>query len=464
MGIGKIIGITVVGLGILGAAGFAVVKSPIGKKFTGQSTDRQQMGTPVRLEAVTIGDLQRTISAPGSIEPRTLVKISSQVSAKVLALPFREGDLVQAGDVVVRLDPQNLVAALDSAKAGLKQQEASLLGSKASEINARLQYERLLSLQETGDATKSELDSAEAAYLQAQSNIAVIEATIEQAQARIEQAQKDLDNTNITSSITGLVIALSTEVGETVIVGTTNNPGSVIMEIADLSEMLLQAAVDEANIAPVEIGQDTTIYINAYSDRTYTGTVSNIARKRQVAGDGTGTFEVEIPINLAEGETLYTGLTASTDIAVEHFYDSMLVPSQAVLDRRIEDLSEEVAKNNDQIDPNKTFARVVYKLVDGKAIATPVLVGASDLTNSVITAGVEEGDQIIVGPYRVLVTLRHDMRVRDMDAEPETDPDATPDASADPEQKKSEEVSDEEDEDSDHNPSESDSTDTEEDS
>ena len=420
MGFGKIIGITVVGIGIMGAVGFMVVKSPIGQKFTGQGNSEEPFGTPVRLEAVTIGDLQRTVSAPGSIEPRTLVKISSQVSAKVLALPFREGDLVHEGDVVVRLDPQNLVAALDSAKAGLKQQQASLLGSEASLINARLQFDRLQSLQETGDATKAELDSAEAAYLNAQSGKAFIEASIEQAQARIEQAEKDLDNTNITSSITGLVISLSTEVGETVIVGTTNNPGSVIMEIADLSEMLLKAAVDEANIAPVEIGQDTTIYINAYTDRTYTGTVSNIARKRQVAGDGTGTFEVEIPIDLEEGETLYTGLSASTDIAVEHFYDAMLVPSQAVLDRRIEDLPEDVVKGNEEIDPNKTFARVVYKVVDGKAIATPVLVGASDLTSSVITAGIEEGDQIIVGPYRVLVTLRHDMAVSDMNAEPET--------------------------------------------
>ncbi len=430
MGFGKIIGITVVGIGIMGAVGFMVVKSPIGQKFTGQGNSDEPFGTPVRLESVTMGDLQRTVSAPGSIEPRTLVKISSQVSAKVPALPFREGDLVHEGDVVVRLDPQNLVAALDSAKAGLKQQEASLLGSEASLINARLQFDRLQSLHETGDATKAELDSAEAAFLNAQSSKAFIEASIEQAQARIEQAEKDLENTNITSSITGLVISLSTEVGETVIVGTTNNPGSVIMEIADLSEMLLKAAVDEANIAPVEIGQDTTIYINAYTDRTYTGTVSNIGRKRQVAGDGTGTFEVEIPIDLEEGETLYTGLSASTDIAVEHFYDAMLVPSQAVLDRRIEDLPQDVVEGNTEIDPDKTFARVVYKVVDGKAIATPVLVGASDLTSSVITAGIEEGDQIIVGPYRVLVTLRHDMAVRDMNAEPETSESDSESASA----------------------------------
>lgn len=424
MGFGKIIGITVVGIGIMGAVGFMVYKSPIGQQFTGQGNGNEPIGTPVRLEAVSLGDLQRTVSAPGSIEPRTLVKISSQVSAKVLALPFREGDLVQAGDVVVRLDPQNLTAALDSAKAGLKQQEASLLGSEASLINARLQFERLQSLNETGDATKAELDSAQAAYLNAQSSKAFIEASIEQANARIEQAEKDLENTNITSSITGLVISLTTEVGETVIVGTTNNPGSVIMEIADLSEMLLKAAVDESNIAPVEIGQDTTIYINAYTDRTYTGTVSNIARKRQVAGDGTGTFEVEIPIDLADGETLYTGLSASTDIAVEHFYDAMLVPSQAVLDRRIEDLPQDVVEGNEQIDPNKTFASVVYKVVDGKAIATPVIVGASDLTNSVIIEGLEAGDLVIVGPYRELLNLRHDMDVRDMNAVSEEDENA----------------------------------------
>lgn len=442
MGFGKIIGITVVGVGIIGAVGFMILKSPIGQQLTGQSNSMEPIGTPVHIETASLGDLQRTVSAPGSIEPRTLVKISSQVSAKVLALPFREGDLVQEGDVVVRLDPQNLVAALDSAKAGLKQQEASLLGAEASLINARLQFERLQSLHETGDATKAELDGAEAQFLNAQSNKAVIEASIDQAKARIEQAQKDLENTSITSSITGLVISLSTEVGETVIVGTTNNPGSVIMEIADLSEMLLKAAVDEANIAPVEVGQDTTIYINAYTDRTYTGTVSNIARKRQVASDGTGTFEVEIPIDLEEGETLYTGLTASTDIAVEHFYDAILVPSQAVLDRRIEDLPQEVVEGNEQIDPNKTFARVVYKVVDGKAIATPVIVGASDLTSSVIIEGLDEGDEIIVGPYRVLVTLRHDMNVRDMNAETEEVDADSPDSDTDPDDNSEESESD----------------------
>lgn len=420
MGFGKVIGITVVGLGILGAVGFMVVKSPVGKKFT-NSRNQTDDSISVLMEPITFGDLERTVSAPGSIEPKRLIKISSQVSAKVLALPFEEGQQVKEGDVVIRLDPQDLVAILDSSKAGLKQQEASLLGSEASLINARLQFERLQSLQETGDATQAELDSAQANYLNAQSGKAVIEASIEQAQARIVQAEKDLENTVISSPINGVITALNTEVGETVIVGTTNNPGSVIMEIADLSEMLLKAAVDEANIAPVEIGQEAKIFVNAYTDREYHGTIQRIGLKRQVAGDGTGTFEVEILMDLTDGETLYSGLSASTDIIVEHFYDAMIVPSQAVVDRRIEDLPAEIREGSDIIDLNKTFTRIVYIVVDGKTVATPVMVGPSDLTQTVITEGLSKDDILVTGPFRLLVDLKHDRSVKDQNAvdEPE---------------------------------------------
>ncbi|MBO6513294.1 MAG: efflux RND transporter periplasmic adaptor subunit [Phycisphaerales bacterium] len=436
MGFGKVIGITVVGVGIIAAVGLMVVKSPIGKQFT-EGRNQQDDSLAVIMEPVTFGDLERTVSAPGSIEPRKLINISSQVSAKVLALPFEEGEFVNEGDVVIRLDPQNLIAILDSSKAGLKQQQASLLGAEASLINARVQYERLQSLQETGDATQAELDSAEAAYLNAQSSKAVIEASIEQAEARIEQAEKDLENTVISSPIDGVITSLNTEVGETVIVGTTNNPGSIIMEIADLSEMLLKAAVDEANISPVEVGQEAKIFINAYTDREYQGNIQRIGLKRQVASDGTGTFEVEILMNLSEGETLYSGLSASTDIIVEHFYDAMIVPSQAVVDRRIEELPEDVREGNDLIDLNKTFTRIVYVVKDGKTVATPVTVGPSDLTQTVITEGLSKDDIIVTGPFRLLVDLKHDRAVRDQNADTESESTDTTDESADDDQTES---------------------------
>jgi HlyD family secretion protein len=314
---------------------------------------------------------------------------------------------------VIRLDPQDLVAILDSAKAGLRGQEARLGGAEARLINARLEFERLRSLFETGDVTRSELDASEANYLQAQSDKQALEHGIEQAQAQIDQAEQDLANTTIVSPINGVITALNAEVGETVIVGTTNNPGSVIMEIADLSNMLLRAAVDEANIAPVEVGQEATVFINAYSDREYAGTVRRIGLKRRVSSDGTGTFEVEIGLELAEGETLFSGLSASTDIAVERVFDSIRVPTQAVLDRRVDDLPLDVRTGNPLVDTNKTFARVVYKVVDGKTVVTPVRVGASDLTGSQILEGLEEGDEIVTGPFRVLVNLKTDQAVRD---------------------------------------------------
>lgn len=418
MGVLKVLTVTAVGLGVLAGIGVVVYKSPVGQQLVNRGT-QDELGLPVIMESVSFGDLERTVSAPGSIEPKRLINISSQVSAKILALPFEEGDTVKAGDVVIRLDPQDLVAALDAAKAGLSGQEASLGGAEAALINARLSYERLQQLNETGDATRAELDSAEASFLQAKSNKQVLIHQIEQARAQIERAQKDLDNTTIASPIDGVITSLNAEVGETVIVGTTNNPGSVIMEIADLSQMLLKAQVDEANIAPVEVGQEARIYINAYSDREYDGKVQKIGLKRQVGSDGTGTFEVEILMELSDGEILRQGLTASTDIVVEHFYDAMIVPSQAVVDRRIEEIPEEAKTGNELVDLNKTFTRVVYRVVDGKTVATPVKVGPSDLTQTVITEGLSPEDTIVSGPFRVLVDLKHDRAVRDQNKEAE---------------------------------------------
>lgn len=415
MGFARAAAVVGVGVVVLAGAGLAVSQTAWGEKLIA----RQQQPDPgmvVLMEPVEVGDVVRTVSAPGSIEPRTNVQISSQVSARVQALPFREGDRVKEGDVVIRLDPQALVAALDSARAGMRAQEARLGGAEARLITARLEFERLRSLFETGDVTRAELEGAEANYLQALSDKQALEQGIEQARAQIAQAEKDLENTTIASPIDGVITALNAEVGETVIVGTTNNPGSVVMEIADLSNMLLKAAVDEVNIAPVRVGQEATVYINAYPDREYRGTVRQIGLKRQVASDGTGTFEVEIALELEEGETLFSGLTASTDIAVERFFDALRVPSQAVLDRRVDDLPAAIRAGNPIVDLNKTFAGVVYRVVDGKTVVTPVRAGASDLTGTQILEGLEAGETIVTGPFRALVDLKHDQAVRDRKA------------------------------------------------
>jgi len=422
------------------AAGGAFVASQVERGPDGQMKfafgDQGPQGKPVRFEEVTLGDLTRTVSAPGGIEPETNVQISAQVSARIVALPFDEGERVRPGDVVVRLDARDLEAALASANAQLASNEAALDGARAEFIRSQAEYERLQDLFDTQDISKSDLDIAEANFLSARSRLKQAEQAIEIAKATITQREKDLDNAIITSPIDGIVTALNTEVGETVIVGTTNNPGSIIMEIADLSTMLLMAQVDETNIAPVREGQTARIFINAYTDAELVGVVRRVGLKRQVGTDGVGFFNVEILITDSSeadslGYRLLSGLSANTEIEVERFTDVVIVPSQSVLERRVDELPRDIAENSPHVDLNRVYARVVYAVVENEegnleTVVRPVSVGPSDLSQTLIEGGIEAGERIVTGPFRELVELKHEDAVRDIDAEDEEESE-TPD-------------------------------------
>mgnify|MGYP006275846145 FL=1 len=369
-------------------------------------------GELVQINEPQRGDLYRTVSAPGSIEPERLVEISSQISAQITALPFREGERVEAGDVVVRLDPQNLTAAINSAEARLLNAQARLDGAKADLVSSRLEFDRVRSLLETGDVTEAEFEQARATFQRNQSNVRAIEADIAVAEADIERAQEDLSNTVIESPIAGIITALNAEEGETAIVGTTNTPGSVIMEIADLSTMLVIAQVDETNIAPVRENQRASIFVNAYPDREFRGSVQRIGLKRRETTAGTGYFEVEILLDLDEGTILRSGLTASVEIEVEQFFDVLKLPTQAVVDRRVDELPLRI-RSSEFVDASGTFTPVVYRFDSGRAVATPVRIGPSDLTHTVIEDGLEPDARAITGPYRVLASIKDGQPVRD---------------------------------------------------
>lgn len=369
--------------------------------------------TQVRVTAAVLGDLVRTVSAPGQVEPKTKVEVSAQVSARIIALPFRENDEVKKGDVVVRLDARDLAALLDSAKASLKSEEARLEGAKASFANIQLELNRKKELLSTKDVPQSEVDAAQAEFLRAVSNLQVAEHSIEIARSNILRAEKDLGNTTITAEFDGVITKLNAEVGELVVVGTLNSPGSVIMEVADLSTMIVKAKVDEANIAPVHPGQKARVFINAYQELRVTGTVTKVGLKRQQDTDGTVYFETEVLLDKPKDLLLRSGLTANVDIEVETFRDIIRVPSQAVLDRAVDDLPAGVTANNPRIDPAKKFARVVYVMEEGKAQPVPVSVGASDLTGTVIAAGLSKGDRVITGPFKALVGLKHNQLVEE---------------------------------------------------
>ncbi|MBX3351992.1 MAG: efflux RND transporter periplasmic adaptor subunit [Phycisphaeraceae bacterium] len=396
-------------LGALGAAGALLIAPKI--KAQMELTRGGGPGLSVRAEPVSSGVLIRTVSAPGYLEPVRKVSISARISAQITDLPFDLGDAVNAGDTVVRLDNADLMAQLASAEASLMAEQARLDGARATYLNTIAEWERRQTLFGSNDVAKSALEQAEAEKLRAESNLRASQASIEVARAQIQRIREDLRYTEIPSPITGVVTKLNAEVGEIVITGTMNNAGTVILEIADLSEMIVRVECDETDIADVRVGQTARVYLTAYPDETFTGVVRRIALQRSKARNQSDVFEVEVLLK-DQGRTLFSGLNASVDIEVETLQDVLLAPSQAVLDKRIDELPESVTLDNPTIDAQKTFARIIFEIRDGKAHAVPVRVGPSDLQTTAILAGATPGAQIITGPYKALAGLKHGDAVR----------------------------------------------------
>ncbi|MHC4991243.1 MAG: efflux RND transporter periplasmic adaptor subunit, partial [Planctomycetota bacterium] len=370
-------------------------------------------GTLVRTMPVEPSSLVETVSAPGEVEPHTRVDVSAEVSARIEQLPYREGDGVRKGDIIVKLDDRDLKAMLESSRARheaeqfrLRAEQASLEGLRSTLSFARKQLERKQTLFDSGDVSRKELDDAiervqdlVSSVDSANHRISVIESSLAAAQADIDQSQDALDNTVILAPMDGTITALNMEVGEQVL-GTFNNMGSTIMTIADLSRMIMRAEVAESDIASIQDGQQARIYINAYPDETFMGTVTEIALQRTMSSDGTGIFETEIEIDL-QGRRIRSGLTANVDIEIAT-HEGLVVESQAIVDRLVDDLPVEIRKSNPLVSRGKRTTSVLYTLVDGKAVCSPVRAGPSDLTHTLVSDGLHAGDIVVIGPYKVL--------------------------------------------------------------
>jgi len=373
--------------------------------------------TEVRMIEVKNGVLVESVSAPGVVEPKSKVDVSAEVSARIMELPAREGARVKKGDVLVRMDGRDLQAALAGAEARrdgdrfrLEAERSRIQGAKQNQENVRAILARTQALHDTGDVSRQQLDDAiarardiESQVQAAEKTIAQLERSLAASEATIEQSREAVRRTVIMSPIDGLVTYLKAEVGELAVVGIMNSPGTLIMTVADLSAMHLNAKVAETDIARVAVGQDAKIYVNAYKDDPFDGKVSEIALQRTVEKDGTGSFKVLVNLDL-KGRQIFSGLTGNVDIDIAR-QEGLMVPSQAVVERPVNDLPESV-KSSPLVQKNRRVTTVVFRVVDGKAVVTPVVTGPSNLTDTLIKEGLTAGDTIITGPYRSLESLK----------------------------------------------------------
>ena len=375
--------------------------------------DPESKPLKVALSKVDTGDVVRIISAPGQIEPRTKVEISAQVSARIVEIPLRENAVVRKGDVVLRLDDRDVKASLDSARANHSSVQAQLERSRAEYARASREFRRAKDLYESKDLSQADLEAAETAHASAEANLRSGEYAVDIARANIDRAEKDLDNTIVRSPFDGMIVKVNAEVGELVVVGTLNNPGSVIMEIDDLTTMLLKARIDEANVQSVRDGQSAKVFVNALPDRPLTGTVERVALIRDVERDGTANFKADVVLDRPGDVLLRSGMTANAEIAVEKQAGVLRIPSHAVVDRNLDDLPRAVVDAAPQVDRTKRFAQVVFVLEGPRARARIVKVGISDQTHSVVVDGLKEGEGVVSGPFKILGDLKDDRLVEE---------------------------------------------------
>lgn len=436
----RILIIFVLIIGVVGAGGWVVVKkrAAAGKK-----------ATVVRVEEAKPTELLEFVSAPAELEPKSRVEISAKVSGRVEALPFKVGERVTKGDpnanppvpasVLVQLDSKDLesqllgaqarraaqAAGIESEKARIAGQKANLLGTGATFEQAKTQMERQKKLLASKDISQYEFDQAQLKLdeLQAQYNAAklgldaaelnqrVLEHNLAAADAQIEQAKETLGYTTIVSPLDGVITRINAKVGEMVVTGMMNNPGTKILEVGDLSQMLAVAQVDEADVGKLEVGQTARVFIDAYPTHEFKGTVYTIALSTDLSRQGTKYYKTEIL--LESDRRLHSGLTANVDIETHKYSGVLSVPSQAVMTREIESLPIDVRDNSPCVDKSKTFATVVFRYLDGKAVITPVKIGPSNLTHTILEAGVDKSEKVIMGPYKELEKLKHDQTVKD---------------------------------------------------
>jgi HlyD family secretion protein len=402
---------TIVIVLVLIVAGVVAIGGPqLRDRFSGGEDE----GTVVRVEPASVRRVIETVAAPGEIRPLFSVNVAAEVSARIVELPVNEGDAVEAGQLLARLDGSQLEASLrarratrDGRIAQVRAEEVRLAGVQSRIEFARRDLERVQSLFDSGDVPSRELDTAlervdelETQLGTTRQSLAQLESSLLVDEAEIQRAEASLSNTVIVSPRDGRITRLNVELGE-VVTGSTTQPGTVLMTIADLRRMVHDAEVAESDVARVEADFIADVHINGYPDRVFTGRVRRVALQRSTSANG-GFFVTEIEID-RDNVDLRSGHLANAEIRIAE-HEELAVPYQAIVAREIDDLPASV-RESPLVDRTRRSTLVVFRLEDGVARAMAVEAGPSDLTHRVVYAGIEPGTPVIVGPYSVLEKL-----------------------------------------------------------
>lgn len=387
-------------------------------------------------------DLTSLVNCSGTVQPKRKVDISANTMGTILNLAVVDGQRIEAGDLIMEIDASEFQAAVLALEATILTAEADLELAKASLDKARQDAERSEKLH------SQELVSEEA-LLTARTNARVESARVQAARHRITQyqanlakAHHDLEKVTITAPMGGLITRLNVEQGENVIMGTLNNPGTVLLTIADLGTMEAWVEVDETEVVKVSLGQVATITIDAFPDEEFSGTVTEIGNSPLRTGTGSSTEAVDFEVKITLNETVLhirPGLSAKAEIVVAERLGALAVPLGAVTVRDWPLAEEDIKRykgkrseaqkealqslgftdepdedeDEDEIDREETEG--VFLMVDGFAKFIPVKLGIAGADDFEVLEGLQEGQVLVKGPFRILRELKDGSTVAEQD-------------------------------------------------
>lgn len=362
--------------------------------------------TKVTVELARKGKLISLVTATGKVKAQADVGLSADVMGRIEELPVEEGDIVREGQLLVKIDDK-------SRRMDVAQARGSLQSAISARDKAAIDLKRETQLFDKALSSQAILDIVQNAFDQARAQVQIYEATL-------DRALDQLSKCTIRSPMDGVITMLNSEKGENVIIGTMNNPGTVIMVISDLSAMEIEAEVDETDIAQVALEQKVKIVLDAFPDTIFIGEVVQIGNSPKSTGFGGSdqitNFVVKILI-LDDVVNIKPGMTASVDITTNKKTDIIKIPAGAVVMRpegtgqEKENSEENDTTEEDAFDEEEAEKKDidgVFLVIEGKANFIPVRTGIRDQQYVEIVEGLSEKDSVISGPFRLLRTLKHD--------------------------------------------------------
>ncbi len=374
--------------------------------------------TDVQTTEVKKRDVSKVITASGNIRPKRRVNVSASAIGKVTEVAVEEGDYVQKGDFLLQLDATPYQSAVDQLAAAVRGAEAALAVEWANLKKANYDHERAQQLNQKEFVSENDLRNALVAVEIAEATVRAAKETLAQYEANLSKALHELDEVHITAEMSGVITALNVEVGESAIMGTINNPGTVLLTIADLSEMEAEVRVDETEVVYMGVGQKTKVNLDAYPDTTFAGVVTEVGNSaiRGQLGMGQESVDFKVIVTILDSiPNIRPGLTASVDITVAESSDVVAVPIQCLTVRDEDDIGEKgdstaadqtegTGEEDDEAKDKETEGVFVVK--EGVAHFRAVIVGIAGESHFHVESGLEEGEEVVSGPFKAISDLR----------------------------------------------------------